>query len=39
MREALRQAQKAYAADEVPVAAVVVREVKIMARANNQVEC
>ena len=26
MREALRQAQKAYAADEVPVGAVVVRE-------------
>jgi tRNA(adenine34) deaminase len=38
MREALRQAQKAYAADEVPVGAVVVREGKIIARANNQVE-
>ena len=38
MREALRQAQKAYAADEVPVGAVVVREGKIVARAHNQVE-
>src|SRR5246500_205467 len=38
MREALRQAQKAYALDEVPVGAVVVREGKIIARAYNQVE-
>jgi tRNA(adenine34) deaminase len=38
MREALRQAQKAYAADEVPVGAVVVHEGKIIARAHNQVE-
>ena len=38
MREALRQAQKAHAADEVPVGAVVVREGKIIARAHNQVE-
>jgi tRNA(adenine34) deaminase len=38
MREALRQAQKAYAADEVPVGTVVVRERKIIARAHNQVE-
>ena len=38
MREGLRQAQKAYAADEVPVGAVVVREGKILARAHNQVE-
>ncbi len=38
MREALRQAQKAYAADEVPVGAVVVRAGKIIARAYNQVE-
>jgi tRNA(adenine34) deaminase len=38
MREALRQAQKAYAADEVPVGAVVAREGKIIARAHNQVE-
>src|SRR5262245_18523897 len=38
MGEALRQAQKAYAADEVPVGAVVVREGRIIARAYNQVE-
>jgi len=38
MREALRQAQKAYATDEVPVGAVVVRQGKIIARAHNQVE-
>src|SRR5256885_11835720 len=38
MLEALRQAQKAYAADEVPVGAVVVRQDKIIGRAYNQVE-
>jgi len=38
MREALRQAQKAYEADEVPVGAVVVRAGKVIARAYNQVE-
>ena len=38
MREALRQAQKAYAAGEVPVGAVVARAGKIIARAYNQVE-
>src|SRR2546423_6702132 len=38
MREALRQAQKAYAVDEGPVGAVVVLEGKIIARAHNQVE-
>jgi tRNA(adenine34) deaminase len=38
MREALRQAEKAYAAEEVPVGAVVMREGKIIARAHNQVE-
>lgn len=38
MREALRQAQKAYAAAEVPVGAVIVRDGKIIARAHNQVE-
>src|SRR5512141_2237991 len=38
MREALRQGQKAYAWDEVPVGAVVVREDKIIGRAHNQVE-
>ena len=38
MGEALRQAQKAYAAEEVPVGAVVVRDGHIIARAYNQVE-
>src|ERR1700716_2242230 len=38
MREALRLAKKAYAAEEVPVGAVVVRAGKIIARAYNQVE-
>jgi tRNA(adenine34) deaminase len=38
MREALRQAQKAYDASEVPVGAVVVRAGHIIARASNQVE-
>src|SRR2546426_6428228 len=38
MRDALRQAQKAYETDEVPVGAVVVRARKIIARAYNQVE-
>src|SRR4051794_25236696 len=38
MRESLRQAQKASAAGEVPVGAVIVREGKIIARAHNQVE-
>src|SRR4029077_7263631 len=38
MREALRQAEKAYAAAEVPVGAVIVRAGKVIARAHNQVE-
>lgn len=38
MGEALRQARKAYAAEEVPVGAVIVREGAIIARAWNQVE-
>jgi len=38
MREALRQAVKAYEADEVPVGAIVVRASRIIARAWNQVE-
>jgi tRNA(adenine34) deaminase len=38
VREALRHAQKAYGAGEVPVGAVVVREGRIIARAYNQVE-
>jgi tRNA(adenine34) deaminase len=38
MREALRLAGKAYAADEVPVGAIVVRAAKIIGRAHNQIE-
>ncbi len=38
MGEALRQAQRAYAAGEVPVGAVIVRADRIVARAWNQVE-
>jgi tRNA(adenine34) deaminase len=38
MREALRLAEKARKADEVPVGSVVVRAGKIIARASNQVE-
>src|SRR5213593_2783082 len=38
MGEALRQAARAYEAQEVPVGAVVVREGRIIARAVNQVE-
>ncbi len=38
MREALRLARRAFAAAEVPVGAVIVREGEIIARAWNQVE-
>src|SRR5438477_11242967 len=38
MRETLRLAQKAYAKEEVPVSAIVVRGGRIIARAFNQVE-
>jgi tRNA(adenine34) deaminase len=38
MREALRLAEKARAAKEVPVGALVVRDGKIISRAYNQVE-
>lgn len=38
MSQALRQAQKAYLAEEVPVGAVIVRGGQIIARASNQVE-
>lgn len=38
MREALRQARKAYDKAEVPIGAVIVREKRIIARAWNQVE-
>ena len=36
MREALKQAQKAYDKLEVPVGAVIVKDGKIIARAYNQ---
>src|SRR6266849_3567366 len=38
MGEALRQAARAFEAEEVPVGAVVVREGRIIGRAYNQVE-
>ena len=38
MREALRQATRAYEAEEVPVGAVIVREGRVIARSCNQVE-
>lgn len=38
MGEALRQAAKAFASEEVPVGAVIVRGSRIIARAWNQVE-
>ncbi len=38
MQDAIRQAVKAYEADEVPVGAVVVRAGTVIARAWNQVE-
>jgi tRNA(adenine34) deaminase len=38
MGEALRQAARAYEAEEVPVGAVIVRHGRIIARAFNQVE-
>jgi tRNA(adenine34) deaminase len=38
MGEALRQAAQAYAAEETPVGAVIVRQGRIIARAFNQVE-
>lgn len=38
MREALKEAAKAFAIDEVPVGAVVVCKNRIIARAHNQTE-
>jgi tRNA(adenine34) deaminase len=38
MNEALKEAKKAYKANEVPVGAVLVYEDRIIARAHNQVE-
>ena len=39
MREAIKEARKAFEADEVPVGAVIVSNGKIIARGHNQVEC
>jgi tRNA(adenine34) deaminase len=38
MGEALRQAHRAWAAEEVPIGAIVVHQGRIIARAHNQVE-
>lgn len=38
MREALKEAQKAFDADEVPVGAIIVCDNKIIARAHNLTE-
>ena len=38
MKEALKEAQKAYEKDEVPIGAVVVCQNKIIARAHNNTE-
>lgn len=38
MRQALREAQKAFDADEVPIGAIVVIENKIISRGYNQTE-
>ena len=39
MREALKEAQKAFDVDEVPVGAVIVCNNQIIARAHNLTEC
>src|SRR5688500_10321315 len=38
MQEALKEAQKAFDEDEVPVGAVIISQNRIIARAHNQVE-
>lgn len=38
MKEALKEAKKAYDRDEIPVGAVIVRDGKIIARAHNSKE-
>ncbi|MCH9627025.1 MAG: tRNA-specific adenosine deaminase [Chlamydiales bacterium] len=38
MREALKEARKAYRDEEVPVGAVLVHEERVIARGHNQVE-
>jgi len=39
MQEALKEARRAFAEDEVPVGAVIVYKDKVIGRAHNQVEC
>lgn len=38
MKQALKEAQKAYQKEEIPVGAVIVKDGKIIARAHNQKE-
>ncbi|MCX5665884.1 MAG: deaminase, partial [Candidatus Omnitrophica bacterium] len=38
MSEAIKEAEKAFDSDEVPVGAVIVHEGKIIARAHNQIK-
>ena len=38
MSEALKEARKAFEADEVPVGAVIVRKGRVIARAHNQIK-
>jgi len=39
MREALKEAQKAFAEEEVPIGAIIVHKSRIIARGHNQIEC
>lgn len=39
MKEAIKEAKKAYAKNEVPIGAVIVKNNKIIARAHNLREC
>ena len=38
MQQALREARRAYKAEEVPIGAIIVKDGKIIARGSNQVE-
>lgn len=38
MSEALKEARKAFDADEVPVGAIIVHKAKVIARAHNQIK-
>ena len=38
MKEAIKQAIKAYKNDEVPIGAIIVKDNKIIAKAHNKVE-